>query len=286
MLAAMWTRREFGKLSVSAMAALAAGKLWAATKPAIGVQLYTVRQQAEKDLPATLKAIHEIGYPEVETYSGIYKNYAAKDLRKLIADNGMTVPSGHFDYNGFEAKFDYANELGVRYMVCPILPQTMWTADGFKQAAAQFNQWAAELQKRGMKFAFHNHNYEFRKYGEKTGYETLLADTDPKLVAFEMDCYWVVQAGGDPVKMLREYPERIRMLHLKDRKPGFPPSQTLDASAAHFTEVGNGTLNWKEILALAKKNKVDYMFVEQDQTDRTPLESLRISYDNLQKLLA
>jgi len=177
----------------------------------------------------------------------------------------------------------------------------MWTADGFKQAADQFNQWGAELKKRGMRFAFHNHNYEFKSLVDFNGYDTmspmgmdpdklngygvLLAFTDPKLVFFEVDCYWAAEAGRDPVKMLQENPGRIRMLHLKDRKPGFPTSQVLDDASKHFAEVGNGTLDWKGILSLAKKNKVEYMFVEQDLTDRTPLESLRISYDNLQKLL-
>jgi sugar phosphate isomerase/epimerase len=85
--------------------------------------------------------------------------------------------------------------------------------------------------------------------------------------------------------MMNEHRDRIRMLHLKDRKPGFPTSHTLDDSAEHFTEVGNGTIDWKAVLAAAKKNHIDYMFVEQDKSDRDPIESLRISYNNLQKLL-
>jgi sugar phosphate isomerase/epimerase len=249
------------------------------------VQLYTVRDQAEKDLPGTLKAIREIGYREVEPYWNIY-NHPAAELKKLLANNGLTAPSGHFDYDGFATKIDYAHELGMKYMVCPMLPKPMQDKlDGFTQASEQFNRWGAEVQKRGMKFAFHNHNYEFKPYGNTNGFETLLKNTDPKLVSFEMDCYWITQAGRDPVKMMNEYADRIRMLHLKDRKPGFPTSQTLNDAAGHFTEVGNGTLNWKAILAAAEENHIEYMFVEQDESDRNPLESLRISYNNLQKLL-
>jgi len=166
-----------------------------------------------------------------------------------------------------------------------MLPKSMQNLDGFKKAADRFNKWGTALQQRGMKFAFHNHNYEFRRLGDTDGFDTLLTRTDPKLVFFEMDCYWMTQAGRDPVKMLEQYPKRIRMLHLKDRKPGFPPSQELNDAAGHFTEVGTGTLNWKAILALAEKNNIDYMFVEQDETERPVLESLRISYNNLQKLL-
>jgi len=280
----MWTRRDFARLSAGVAIAAATKNLFAAGKRPIGVQLYTVRDQAEKDLSGVLKAIHEIGYQEVEPYWNIY-NHPSKELKQMIADHGLTVPSGHFDYDGLGTKFDYAQELGIHYMTCPMLPKSMWTSlDGFKQAADQFNKWGAEAKKRNMKFAFHNHNYEFKQLGSGIGYDTLLKNTDPKLVSFEMDCYWITQAGSDPVKMMDEHADRIRMLHLKDRKPGFANSQSLDDAAMHFTEVGNGTLNWKDILAAAQKNKIEHMFVEEDFCERPPLESLRISYNNLQKL--
>jgi sugar phosphate isomerase/epimerase len=282
----MWTRREFTKLSAGVVAAAATSNLFAAkTKHPIGVQLYTVRDQAEKDLPGVLRALHEIGYQEVEPYWNIY-NHPAPELKKLLAENELTAPSGHFDYDGFDSKLDYAQELGLHYMVCPMLPKSMWNSlDDFKKAADQFNKWGAEVQKRGMKFAFHNHNYEFKDLGGGIGYDVLLKQTDPKLVAFEMDCYWIAQAGRDPVKMMNEHKDRIRMLHLKDRKAGVAPSQTLDESAMHFTEVGNGSLDWKAILAAAEEDHMEHMFVEEDFCERPPLESLKISYNNLQKLM-
>ena len=282
----MWTRREFSKLSLGVLAASATSNLFAASRKPIGIQLYTVRDQAEKDLPGVLTALQEIGYKEAEPYWNIY-NHPAKELKQMLTDHGLSAPSGHFDYEGLDTKFDYAQELGVTYMTCPMLPKSMWTSlDGFKQAADQFNKWGAEAKKRGMKFAFHNHNYEFKQFGDTNGYDTLLARTDPKLVWFEMDCYWITQAGRDPVKMMNEHSGRIRMLHLKDRKPGFPTSQTLDEAAMHFTEVGNGTLDWKAILATAEKNKIEHMFVEEDYCERPPLESVKISYNNLQKMMA
>lgn len=281
----MWTRRDFAKLSAGVIAAAATRNLFGATKKPIGVQLYTVRDQAEKDLPGVLKTLQEIGYKEVEPYWNIY-NHPAKELKQMLSDHGLTAPSGHFDYEGLDTKFDYAKELGLTYMTCPMLPKSMWTSlDGFKKAADQFNKWGAEAQKRGMKFAFHNHNYEFKQFGNSNGFDTLTSGTDPKLVWFEMDCYWITQAGLDPVKFLDKHGQRIRMLHLKDRKPGFPASQSLDEQAMHFTEVGNGTLNWPSILAAADSNKIEHMFVEEDYCERPPLESLRISYANLAKLL-
>lgn len=282
----MISRRNFIQLSIAGLGALAGDKLFgfsSSSRP-LGVQLYTVRQQAERDLPGVLQAIHQIGYKEVELYWNVYTHPAA-ELRSMIADHGLTAPSGHFNYEGLPDKLDYAQALGLKYVVCPMLPKKMWnTLDGFKQAAEQFNRWGEQVRSRGMRFGFHNHNYEFRKFGDTTGFDTLLANTDPKLVCWEMDCYWVTQAGRDPLKMLKQHGDRIRLLHLKDRKPGFPPSQELNDSAGHFTEVGTGSIDWKDILKAARQNGIEYLFVEQDFTSLPPVESLRISYNNLRKL--
>ena len=282
----MLNRREFNRLSIAAMGALAGSKLIAsqANRP-LGVQLYTVRGQAEHDLPGVLAALQQIGYKEVELYWDVY-DHPAPELRRMLEDHALRAPSGHFNYEGLPNKLDYAHILGLEYVICPMLPKELWnTLDGFKQAADQFNRWGEEVQRRGMRFGFHNHNYEFRKFGNTTGFDTLLEHTDPKLVALEMDCYWITQAGEDPLQMFKKYGSRIVMLHLKDRKSGFPFSQTLDETAEHFTEVGNGTIDWRAILLEAKKNQVRHLFVEQDSGERPPLDSVRISYKNLQLLL-
>ncbi len=293
----MQTRREFlrrssaGLVGLAGIAGLSAagmrGLAYAAgAKRPIGVQLYTVRTLAEEDLPSVLAQIRKIGYREVETYWNVY-THPAKELRRMILDHGLRVPSGHFDYDGLGGKLDYAKELGVEYVVCPMLPRGMQNSlDGFQKAADQFNQWGEQVSKMGMRLAFHNHNYEFQQFGNTTGYDTLLARTDPKLVFLEMDCYWITQAGRDPLAMLRKHGDRIRMLHLKDRKPGFPFTQHLNESAEHFTEVGTGMVAYKEILAEAEKQGIQHMFVEQDSTTIPPMESLRISYDNIEKLMA
>jgi sugar phosphate isomerase/epimerase len=284
----MFSRRDF--LGVSA-----AGKSAAALQPVspaasrrvpLGVQLYTVRKQAEVDLPRVLVQIRKVGYEEVELYWNVYTHPAA-ELRQMIADAGLRAPSGHFDYNGMASKLDYASELGVKYVICPMLPNNMRsTADDFKRAASQFNQWGEEVESRGMHFGFHNHNYEFHPIAATAGFNILMNDTDPKLVRLEMDCYWITQAGRDPIQMLKQYRDRVRMLHLKDRKPGFPASQELNSSAEHFTEVGNGTINWKAILAVAEAQSIEHYFVEQDSSDKSPIESIRASYNYLQKLMA
>ncbi|HVH88555.1 MAG TPA: sugar phosphate isomerase/epimerase [Terriglobales bacterium] len=280
----MLSRRDFLRAGTAAIASIATNRhLFAgsAPHPRLGVQLYTVRKQAETDLPALLRQIRTIGYDEVETYWNVYSHPAA-ELRKMILDAGLKVPSGHFDYKGLPDKFDYATELGVKFVVCPMLPENMRNSlNDFRRAADQFNAWGERANNMGMRFGFHNHNYEFRRLPDSTGFDTLVARTDPKLVCFEIDCYWVTQAGQDPVAILQRLGNRVRLLHLKDRSPGFPPSQELNKAAEHFTEVGNGSIDWRKILAAAEKLEVEHLFVEQDESERPPLESLRISYRNL-----
>ena len=284
----MLTRRNFLKSSAAALPALAlqSKSAFPASHQPIGVQLYTVRSLLAKDpLPDILKQIHAIGYQEVEAFPSVY-THPAKELRHMIDDAGLSVPSGHFDYEGFAGKLDYAKQLGLNWMVCPMLPKSQWaTIDGFHTAAKQFNEWGKQVADLGMRFAFHNHDYEFKPYGDKTGYQILLDETDPHLVFFEMDCYWVAQAGNDPVEMLHRLGHRVRMLHLKDRKPGFPPSNDMDKSSAHFTEVGHGSINWKAVLDTARGIGIEYYFVEQDQTPGNPLDSIKSSYQYLRTIM-
>ena len=283
----MQTRREFltGTVAGLTTATLSPMALAANSAPVLGAELYTVRKPIQKDLPNTLAAVRKIGYRTVEAYGDLYKMSAA-DLRKAILDAGLSVPSGHFGYEDFDTRFDYAKELGLRYMICSSVPESLGnSADGFKRAADQYEAWGKKAQQMGMQFGFHNHNTEFQSYGGMTGIEILLKNTDPHLVQWQMDCYWVAEAGQSPAAMLLKYPGRITTLHLKDRKAGVPVSVEPGPQSAHFTEVGTGTLNWKKILPLAKKEGVRYMFVEQDITELPPLQSLKISYDNIQKLL-
>jgi sugar phosphate isomerase/epimerase len=280
-------RREFLASSMAVMGSAATANLLdaATTKRPLGVQLYTVRDQAEKDLPGVLAAIRKIGYEEVETYWNIYTR-PAPELKRLINDHGLRVPSGHFDYDGLEGKLDYAAFLGLEYVICPMLPKEGWNSlDAFKKAADQLNLWGEQAKKRGMRLGFHNHNYEFRDLGNSvTGFDTLMSHTDASLVCLEMDCYWITQAGRDPLEMFKKLGNRIQMLHLKDRKPGFPPSQELNDAAQHFTPAGTGTIDWESVLAVARENGVHHMFVEQD-SGGVPLDNITISYKNLSPIL-
>jgi sugar phosphate isomerase/epimerase len=283
----MPTRREFVATAGASLAALALAPRAFGKKMdrPVGVQLYTVRTLVDKDFTGTLAAIRKIGYRTVETYVAEYK-MPAKDLHQAIADAGLIAPSGHFGYADFGTRFDYAKELGLEYMVCSSVPGNVGnSADGFKHAADQYNAWGQQAKSMGIQFGFHNHNSEFKAFDGKTGIDILLENTDPALVWWQMDCYWVAQAGFDPVEMLKKHGHRMQSLHLKDRKPNVPTSTETGPASAHFTEVGTGTLDWPTILRLAGEDHIPNMYVEQDQTELPPLESLQISYTNIEKFL-
>jgi sugar phosphate isomerase/epimerase len=284
MSAIMLNRRKFLTLSAAAWPAMAFG---AGKHIPLGVQLYTIRTLVkDNNLLQLLKQIRAIGYEEVELYGNLYKHSEA-ELSSILRRSGLTAASGHFNYEDFVAKIPYARRLGLKWMVCPMLPKAQWgSPESFRKAAATFNDWGKQCQQHGMRFAFHNHNYEFQDLKGTTGYDILLKETDPELVWLEMDTYWITQAGRDPVLLLSQLGKRVRLLHLKDRKVGVPTSQVLDASAEHFTEVGNGTIQWRALLALAQKLGIEHYYVEQDESDKSPMESLKISYTFLRKVLS
>lgn len=286
----MTNRRDFLRLS-----ALAAGCVVRFPRRAFaegterkmiyGVQLYMVRRLAVNDLAGILKTIHEIGFSQIELYPIAYAHPAA-ELKQIVADSGLGAVSGHFDYAGFESKIAYGKALGLKFMVCPMLPQDQWTSTaGFAKAAEDFNRWGAAVRGAGMEFLFHNHCYEFKpQEGGVTGWETLMQHTDPKLVKLEFDMYWLTQAGQDPAAMLAKYADRARLIHLKDRQAGAATGFVLDQTAEHFAELGKGTIAWPGLIEQAKKQGIRYAFLDQDETAGPVVASMTESFAYLKGL--
>jgi sugar phosphate isomerase/epimerase len=244
-----------------------------------------VRRQAPKNLARVLRAIHDIGYSQIELYPIAY-THPAPELRRIIADSGLAAACGHFDYDGFASKVDYAHQLGLEYMVCPLLDNYLKTdIASFRKAATDFNAWGKLAQDAGMTFAFHNHDYEFKPHGDTTGWAELMRLTDPALVKLEFDMYWLTQAGQDPLTMLTRYADRARLVHLKDRIANVPTSYDRKRSSEHFTELGKGTIDWLKILTQARKQGIRYAFVDQDETTIPVFDSLKESYTYLQTLV-
>lgn len=285
----MITRREFSRLSALAFAAgvqltRPAIASAAATPQQYGVQLYSVRQLLANDLAGVLRAIRAIGYTQVELLWSVY-SHPAKELRSMIQDAGLAVPSGLFHFADLEAKIEYASKLGLTYVVCPDLPKSYSASlEGMKQAGAEFNRLGERVRSAGMSLAYHNGNSEFRPFEGTNIFNLLMENTDPKLLGLEIDCYWAIQAGQDMKTLLEKYRERVHLLHLKDRAAGATVSYDPEGPPGHFTDVGKGTIDWPSIFRQASAQGVKYFFVDQDGSSLPPLESLKVSFAYLHAL--
>jgi sugar phosphate isomerase/epimerase len=265
--------------------------------PSIGVQLFSVRQDLARDFPGTLKRVAAIGYREVEA-AGFY-NHSAVDVKQMMAVAGLRCVSAHYSLadllKSTDATIRYAKTLGLEYVICSApwvanpahfakYPGGAWqailhamTLDDWKWNADQFNQMGCRMQEAGLKFGYHNHTMEFRSESGGTGYRILLEDTDPRCVTLELDCGWAAAAGQDPAKLLRQYPGRFSMLHLKDLMPAKPDT---NPSERISTEIGLGTIDYRPIFEAAEATGVRHYFVEQEDFDKPVFEALAIDYRN------
>ncbi len=249
----------------------------AASIERIGVQLYTVRAAMDKDVPATLRAVAKIGYREVE-FAGYFK-YAPADIRRMLDDNGLTSPSTHLGLEEVRQRFDAVAEaaqvMGHKYLTVPSLDmRSLKTPDDWKRVADIFNVLGRRAQGAGVRLAFHNHAAEFAAVQGQVPMDILLGGTDPSLVAFEMDLYWLTEAGADPRAYFARFPGRFELVHVKDSE---------GAPAHRMTEVGAGTMDWKKIFARHKQAGIRHYFVEHDHP-ADPMGSIRESYDYLKAL--
>ena len=225
------------------------------------------------------------GYKEVEL--------DAKNLPKfapIIKQNGLTAPSAHFVFGdlktNWEQGIERAKAQGARYMVDAFIDAPdRKSIEDYKKIAELFNKAGEQCQRAGIQFCYHNHNFEFIKFGGGIGYDVLLKETEPKLVKFELDCFWMTHAGHDPVEYMQKYPGRFPILHIKDLKKGIPSSTSFaNPKGIPFTEVGKGVIDWKRIFVAAKEGGLERYFVEQDESDIPVFEAIKISYDYLHNL--
>jgi sugar phosphate isomerase/epimerase len=297
----MHTRRSFLKTttlySAGILAAPAIPSFLAAGSATIGLQLYTVRDAMTADPNGTLAKVAQIGYNSLEgaTYTGTEKFYGMdpKTFAGVLKTNNLVMRSCHYrlgedgmgltDPNkgtvlhNWDKAVEDAHALGIQYMVCAWLsPKERLGLDHYKKMAADFNVAGEKCKKAGIQFCYHNHDFEFDAQNGKFPYDVLLDDTDHNLVKMEMDLYWVSKAGHDPIKLFNQHPGRFPLWHLKD----------MDNTAAHaFTEVGNGTIDFKKIFASKEKSGMKYFFVEQDKCPGSPFDSITQSITYIKKNL-
>lgn len=279
----------------------------------IGINLYMVAGQVRKDLFGTLKTLAEIGYGEIETSLDLHD---AAAIRTALDRTGLKCSSLNLlptPMRGGKSLADdsgelagYARLLGADFITCTMFPlppgvvmrpqageaieamlvriTSTITTDDWKRTADYLNAKGAAFRRHGLRFAYHNHNVELAPHGETNGLSILLERTDPGLVSFHMDAGWVVAAGHDPCTILRAWPGRFRLMHVKDVAPGYRVNTGLSLAT---TEVGSGIIDWRRVLRVATDAGVRHFAVEQEPPYTMPqIESARRSFRYLSGLAA
>jgi sugar phosphate isomerase/epimerase len=288
----MTTRRAFlAQASLFSAGALFLPKLTSAKiNGKAGLQLYSLREQLPADPKGVLAKVAAAGYKEVETY-GYSKEHgfwglSAQEFSTVLKANGLTTPSGHYGMDTLfaEGKFGELDEAieaaritGQQYVTIPYLNANFRkTAADLKAVAAKINLAAERAKKAGIKLAYHNHDFEFANIEGTSLFEVLLKETDPSLVSLEMDLYWVVRSGQDPIKWFEKYPGRFTMVHVKDMDKAKPELNT---------EVGKGSIDFKKIFAKAKLAGIKHYIVEQENFSVDPYVSITESSQYLRNTL-
>jgi sugar phosphate isomerase/epimerase len=279
------TRRTFlatlgaAALGIASRDALADGILLAPKRKLkkVGLQLYTVRDLMKADLPGTLRKVAQIGYKEVE-FAGYFGRSPAQ-IRALLKQNGLTSPSSHIGLDILEKDsvraFADAKAIGHQWVTMPYIPEERRkTVDDWNKIIDLLNQLGPQAKAAGLRLAYHNHDFEIRPVNGVRPLDMMLDKTDPSLVDFEMDLYWVVFGGGDPIDFFNRHPKRFAMVHVKD-SAGPPDNKMVD--------VGKGTIDFPKIFAQSDKAGIKHYFVEHDQP-ADPIATIRNSYRYLHAL--
>ena len=290
----MIKRRQFIINSGLALGALAISPTFAFNNKNknIGLQLYTLRDSFSKNVSGVLEEVSKVGYNEVETYGFSVKDNgffgtSTKDFKTILNNNGLKATSGHYDLTNFlrdgdtdllKSTIEAAQFLGNDCIVVPAIGDDMRkNIDDYKKVAQKLNEAGVLCKNAGMKMGYHNHDFEFKDFGDANGYETLLSETDKNVVDFEMDLYWVVRAGKNPLEYFKKYPGRFTMWHVKDMDK---KDRSLN------TEIGNGSIDFKAIFANAKLSGMKRFFVEQENNYvPNPLGAVATDYNYIKNSL-
>jgi sugar phosphate isomerase/epimerase len=294
----MLSRRSF---LVSAGAGAVAGSLMTRAfanhheKIPLGIQLWTVKEEAAKDLEGTLRQVYAAGFREIE-FAGYYDKSPA-DIARLMHAIGFTLVSTHFDAANISKNGDKiiadAKALGLKYVVCsspgvsPEKEKLSWDdrmkaidLNDWKWNADLFNRFGKQVSDAGMLFGYHNHSAEFKKFDGKTAFDYLFENTDPAHVKIELDVGWVEVARQDPVAILDKYKDRVIALHVKD-----VGKRGADGKEPASVALGEGVVDWKKVIGTARRHGTKAFFYEQEAPYTRPiLESVKISGDYLKKL--
>ena len=242
----------------------------------IGLQLYSVRDLMKADMPGTIARVAAVGYKEVE-FAG-YFGRTPREVHELLEKNHLSSPSTHLPWESFQTwpkVLSDSKVIGHKWVTLPWIPEEKRrTVADWKAIAAQFNQVGAQARSAGLRFAYHNHDFELKAIDGVRPLDILLGETDPKFVDFEMDIYWVVFGGGDPLDYINRFPHRFALAHVKDSS-GPPDNKMVD--------VGQGKIDFRSIFAQSEKAGFKHYFVEHDQP-ADPIATITNSYNYLHAL--
>jgi sugar phosphate isomerase/epimerase len=236
-------------------------------KGPVGLQLYSLRDDFRKDVRRTLDQVRAFGFRQVEL-AGTY-GWLPRDFRTALLERGLDPVAGHFSYERWRDEPEFvvrdAKALGLKYAGCAWIPhEGDFDEAECRAAVAVFNR-AGELAAREkIQFFYHNHGYEFQPHGNGTLLDLMMAETNPKWVAFEMDLLWTVHPGQDPVKWLEKYPKRWPLMHLKDLKQGVVGDLSGGTDVRNDVSLGTGQINLPAVLKAAKKARVKHYFIEDE----------------------
>jgi len=277
----MNTRREFllkSGLLTAGTILLPSCTFANAKAPAFGVQLYSFRDEMAKDAKGTLEKIASIGIRKIESArsaKGHYYGLSPKEMKDTCDALGMKLTSGHvaLDEN-FEQTMNEAVASGQEYLICSSMPSNGQTVDNYKKVAEAFNKAGEACNKLGLKFGYHNHEYEYESENGEVLYDVLMDNTQADLVHIELDLGWVIVGGKDPLDYFKKYPGRFPLWHLKD----------MNMTKKESTEFGKGGLDIPAMMANQKASGVKHIFIEQEEYASTPLESMTHNMAFLGKL--
>jgi len=276
------TRRTFMKnTAVASAAVMTMPSAFANSvmgKPKIGLGMFTVRDQMAADPKGTLEKIAKIGYKRIEPFGFDGEKVfgmTGKEFKAVIDDLGLEYYSGHVNppvfFEKFEQSLEFMNTVDQKYAAFPWVSPEERTIDHFKEIAEALNKCGEQAKSAGVTICYHNHDFEFMEIDGQLPMDILTKETDADLVKLELDLYWAVRAGVDPIEFFAKNEGRIPLWHVKDMA---------DTKEKGFAEVGEGTIDFKSIFAKKKLSGMKAFFVEQDQSD-DPLKSIEISYKNL-----
>ena len=279
-------RRDFSKtLAAAGMSVGFGGLMTQGCSPQkqtpVALQLYTVRSVASEDWVGAVTKVAEIGYDAVE-FAG-FGGMEAAEVKKLMDDLGLSVAGSHEGYgdmaNDTQARIDFNLAIGNTNLVVPSMPSEWRESgeDGIKRFAESMNKIGEQVKAAGAQLSYHNHSFEFEtKYGDKTMWDVLFGNTEAENLKAELDVAWAKKGGFGPADVIRQYANRVKMLHMKD---------AVIEEDYKLTPIGLGTIDMKSIITAAREVGVEWFIVEQDQSERPILEAVEISLTNMRELL-